>query len=265
MPWISPHKLPRETAPLCKPAQALQAGASAASRHKRCEPAQAPRAWHYEPRSAANPYTSRVSCFVNGKATAEKRPVDRNRSSILVSGAAGTPPRAGPPPGPSGGENGAPPPPSMVIPAPKVAVGCRERAGVPVSPAAGPARRESQAPAVCATSTDAEVKAGCIYPQWLWPGRCPLSERAPPGPLRTYASTPYGALLKDAIPSSTSIYAQKYTPWAYIVEPLLNPLPRRGRQPGARGRAARPPVRPHSNPLHPPNSLKQITGCATES
>ena len=35
--------------------------------------------------------------------------------------------------------------------------------------------------------------------------------------------------------------------------------------PGARGRAARPPARPHSNPLHPPNSPKQITGCATES
>jgi hypothetical protein len=58
--------------------------------------------------------------------------------------------------------------------------------------------------------------------------------------------------LKDEIPSSTSIYAQKYTPWAYILEPLLNPLPRRGRQPGARGRAARPPARPHTNPLHPP-------------
>jgi hypothetical protein len=67
-------------------------------------------------------------------------------------------------------------PPSAVIPAPKAAAGCRERAGVPVSPAAGPARRESHPPAVCATSTEAEARAGCIYPQRQWPGRCPLSD-----------------------------------------------------------------------------------------
>jgi hypothetical protein len=30
--------------------------------------------------------------------------------------------------------------------------------------------------------------------------------------------------LKDEISSSTSIYTQKYTPWAYIFEPLLNLL-----------------------------------------
>jgi hypothetical protein len=74
--------------------------------------------------------------------------------------------------------------------------------------------------------------------------------------------------LKDEIPSSTSKYTQKYTPWAYIFEPLLNPLPRRGRQPGARGRAASPPtcLPTHTaTPCTPPNSLKQITGCATES
>ena len=92
-------------------------------------------------------------------------------------------------------------------------------------------------------------------------GRCPLSE---PGAAAPTQARRMGRL-KDEIPLSTSIYAQKYTPWAYIFEPLLDLLPRRGRQPGARGRAARPPARPHSNPLHPPNSLKQITGCATES
>ena len=95
-------------------------------------------------------------------------------------------------------------------------------------------------------------------------GAGPLSAGSEPGAAAPTQARRMGRL-KDEIPLSTSIYAQKYTPWAYIFEPLLDLLPRRGRQPGARGRAARPPARPHSNPLHPPNSLKQITGCATES
>jgi hypothetical protein len=87
-----------EKLPHCEPAQALRVGASAASlalrAMQRCEPVD---------------ITSKLLCKWY-KATAEKRPADRNRSDMLVSGAAGTPPRAGPPPGPSGGESGAPAP-----------------------------------------------------------------------------------------------------------------------------------------------------------
>jgi hypothetical protein len=195
-----------------------------------------------------------------GKRQRRERSVDRNPAGILVSGAAGTSPRpAARPPG--GGANGAPVP-SAAIPAPKAAAGCRERAGAPGFSCCRTRRRESHPPDVCATSKEAEARAGCIYPQGLWPGRCPLSES--PGPLHPRKHAVAGRL-KGEIPLSTSMYTQKYTPWVYIFEHLLNSLPRRGRQPGARGRAARPPARPHSNPLHTPNSLKQITGCATES
>ena len=135
----------------------------------------------------------------------------------------------------------------------------RERAGGPGFSCRA-RRRESHPPDVCATSTEAEARAGCIYSQRLWPGRGGAAVRCRlPGPLCPVPAPTQArrmGRLKDEIPLSTSIYAQKYTPWAYIFEPLLDLLPRRGRQPGARGRAARPPARPHSNPLHPPQLTK---------
>jgi hypothetical protein len=170
-------------------------------------------------------------------------------------------PAAGSPPSPRGGGGGRTTHrhPSAVVPAPKAAAGSRERAG-------GAGRFLLPGPPPRVTSTEVEARAGCIYPQRLWPGRggAVVRCRSRPGPLHPRKHAVVGRS-KGEIPLSTSIHTQKYTPWAYIFEPLLNPLPRRGRQPGARGRAACPPARPHSNPLHPPHSLKQITGCATES
>jgi len=185
--------------------------------------------------------------------------------SGTVSGAAGTPPRAGPPPGPSGGENGAP---ALQYGDSGAQSGCR-------------LSRASRGPGFsCCRTRPARVTAtGCLcyfhrgrgkgrlHTAYIPSGcgqaavRCRSARRGRCAPTQARRM----GRLKDEIPLSTSIYAQKYTPWAYIFEPLLDLLPRRGRQPGARGRAARPPARPHSNPLHPPHSLKQITGCATES
>ena len=189
---ISCHeKLPR-----CKPAQALRAGASAASlalrATQRCEPVD---------------ITSKLLCKC--KATAEKRPVDRNRSSkwCCRNSPAGRPAAR-----PLGGGERRTGPPSMVVPAPKVAVGCRERAGVPVSPAAGPARRESQPPAVCATSTEAEARAGCIYPQGLWPGRCPLSRSPGPRAAPTQAQARRGGALERRNPLKYFHIRPKATP-----------------------------------------------------
>jgi hypothetical protein len=129
-------------------------------------------------------------------------------TAILASGgAAGTSPRAGPPPIPLGGGGGATPRgTSAVVPAPKVwlpAVESRERAGAPGF-SCRTRRRESHPPAVCATSTEAEARAGCIYPQSrLWPGRggaavrCRLS-----GPLHPRRHAVVGCL-KDETPLST--------------------------------------------------------------
>lgn len=162
---------------------------------------------------------------------------------------------------PSGGEGGLTTRryPSAVVLAPKAAASSQERAGGGGFSCRA-RRRESHPPDVCATSTEAEARAGCIYSQRLWPGRGGAAVRCRlPGPLCPVPAPTQArrmGRLKDEIPLSTSIYAQKYTPWAYIFEPLLDLLPRRGRQPGARGRAARPPARPHSNPLHPPPLTK---------
>jgi hypothetical protein len=97
----------------------------------------------------------------------------------------------------------------------------------------------------------------------LWPGRGGAAVRCrSPGPLYPYKHAVVGrcgALERRNPLKYFHIHPKEYTLNVYF-EPLLNPLPRRGRQPGARGRAASPPGRPHSNPVHPPNSLQQITG-----
>ena len=213
--------------------------------------ASAARSW--QPRDTSG------ACFGKMIKTAVCSAVDRKSQ--------GTSPRAGPPPsrpGWVGGWVGGGT--SAVVPAPNVAAGCRapraSRGGRFLLP--GPPPRVTSTGCLCYFHRGRGKGRLHIFPEAVArPGRgsCPLS--AAPAP--TQARRGVVRRLKDVIPLSTSIYTQKYTPWAYIFEPLLNLLPRRGWQPGARGRAARPPARPHSNPLHPPNSLKQITGCATES
>ena len=55
-------------------------------------------------------------------------------------------------------------------------------------------RRESHPPDVCATSTEVEARAGCIYPQRLWPGRGGAAVRCrSPGPLHPRKHAVWGA------------------------------------------------------------------------
>ena len=190
--------------------------------------------------------------FWKNEQTAVFQPVDRKSQA--------TSPRAGPPPSRLGWGCGCADGASAVVPAPNVAVGFRapraSRGARFLLP--GPGRRESHPPDVCATSTEAEARAGCIYSQRLWPGRGGAAVRCRlPGPLCPVPAPTQArrmGRLKDEIPLSTSIYAQKYTPWAYIFEPLLDLLPRRGRQPGARGATGSTPTGPPTQqpPAPPP-------------
>lgn len=87
---------------------------------------------------------------------------------------------------PSGGEGGLTTRryPSAVVLAPKAAASSQERAR----------RRESHPPDVCATSTEVEARAGCIYPQRLWPGRRGAAVRCrSPGPLHPRKHAVWGA------------------------------------------------------------------------
>ena len=158
---------------------------------------------------------------------------------------------------PSGGEGGLTTRryPSAVVLAPKAAASSQERAGGGRFLLPGPPPRVTSTGCLCYFHRGRGKGWLHISPEAVARparGRCPLSE---PGAAAPTQARRMGRL-KDEIPLSTSIYAQEYTPWAYIFEPLLDLLPRRGRQPGARGRAARPPARPHSNPLHPPPLTK---------
>jgi hypothetical protein len=140
--------------------------------------------------------------------------------------------------------------PSAVIPAPKAAAGCRERAGGPGFSCCRTRRRESHPPPVCATSTEAKARAGCISPGAV---ARPLSAVGCRGRCSHPRKHAVVGRLKDEIPLSASIYTQKYIPWVYIFEPLLNPVPRRGRQPGARGDGQHAHLSTHTaTPCTPP-------------
>ena len=96
---------------------------------------------------------------------------------------------------PSGGEGGLTTRryPSAVVLAPKAAASSQERAGGGGFSCRA-RRRESHPPDVCATSTEVEARAGCIYPQRLWPGRRGAAVRCrSPGPLHPRKHAVWGA------------------------------------------------------------------------